>query len=82
MQDKVTKQEWKNTMTASVKAKIDWRMDDLGESYEQAKAHVKHSSIAGKAIWAELDAFFHDNTGQAWEAYLKANKEAQERISA
>lgn len=61
------KQPWSNDMTNtqiianlvhSLARKIEHRMVELGDSYEAAKATVSANSVAGPAVWAELDAMF------------------------
>lgn len=39
-------------------ATIVWRMEEMEDSYEQAKAYVKERSVAGPAVWKILDEKF------------------------
>lgn len=45
-------------LVRQISDKIEFRMADLGNSYEEAKAIVSEQSIAGPAVWAEVDAIF------------------------
>ena len=45
-------------LTAKLSAKIEYRMNELGDSYEAAKIKVSQDSVAGPAVWAKLDEMF------------------------
>jgi len=42
-------------LVGKLSSQIDYRMTDLDETYEQAKSNCKLNSVAGPAVWAELD---------------------------
>lgn len=37
---------------------IEWRMQDMEDSYEEAKAYVMERSVAGDSVWKILDEKF------------------------
>lgn len=43
---------------AKLSRRIEWRIADFGETYAQAKEYIQKESVAGPAVWAELDALF------------------------
>ena len=45
-------------LVKQISDKIEFRMRDLGNSYEEAKAIVSEQSVAGPAVWAQVDAIF------------------------
>lgn len=39
--------------------RVQWRMDDFGDTYEKAKSMIQLESVAGPACWAVVDAHFN-----------------------
>jgi hypothetical protein len=35
-----------------------WRMEEMEDTYEQAKAYAQERSVAGQAVWKILDEKF------------------------
>lgn len=47
-----------DTLAKKLIKQIAFRMAEMGESYDQAKAVAMSSSVAGPAVWAVVDAHF------------------------
>ena len=45
-------------LSAKLVKTINFRMSEMGETYDQAKAAAKESSCAGSAVWAVVDKHF------------------------
>lgn len=46
------------TLAAKILRAIVYRMTERGETYAEAKASVKPTTVAGPAVWAIVDAKF------------------------
>lgn len=51
----LTNQQIISNLVKIVSGKIEWRMEDFEETYEQAKEWVKDKTVAGPAVWEILD---------------------------
>jgi len=49
------------TLSAKFARIIKHRMNDIGDSYEEARAYAAGRSVAGPAVWAVIDAEFSNN---------------------
>lgn len=47
------------SMVEKLSRKIEWRINEMGDTYEQAKLKVAEQSVAGPAVWEKLDAIFN-----------------------
>ena len=43
-------------LAAKLRRIVNWRIDEMGDTYAQAKAYAMRDSIAGQLVWDMLDA--------------------------